>query len=232
MHSEIKKRKIYLMVLILLAICILLMISTTVWENRKYYLTSFLMAILMMVPFVWRFEHKKPNVRELVLLATMIALAVVGRAAFSWFPQCKPVCAIIILVGIALNPEAGFIAGAAAALISNFFFGQGPWTPWQMLGTGLVGFIGGLLFNKKKVKLFPLLLYGFFSVLLIYGLLLDTASLLMFPSEISWEALLAMYISGIVFNLVHAIATVLFLWLLKKAILSKLDRLQQKYELD
>ena len=128
------------------AIPALMAVFVCVWDERKYYLTSLLLVGLMFVPFVLRFEGRRPQARELVLLATMTALAVAGRAAFYWLPQCKPVCAIVILTAVAFTPEAGFVTGAAAGLISNFFFGQGPWTPWQMLGFGLVGFLGGVLF--------------------------------------------------------------------------------------
>lgn len=88
-----------------------------------------------------RFEVRRPQVSEIVLLAVMTAFAVAGRVAFYWAPQFKPVCAIVILTAVAFNAEAGFITGAAAGLISNMFFGQGPWTPWQMFGFGLVGFL-------------------------------------------------------------------------------------------
>ena len=129
--------------ILLVAIPALMAVFVCVWDERKYYLTSLLLVGLMFVPFVLRFEGRRPQARELVLLATMTALAVAGRAAFYWLPQCKPVCAIVILTAVAFTPEAGFVTGAAAGLISNFFFGQGPWTPWQMLGFGLVGFLGG-----------------------------------------------------------------------------------------
>ena len=150
--------------ILLVAIPALMAVFVCVWDERKYYLTSLLLVGLMFVPFVLRFEGRRPQARELVLLATMTALAVAGRAAFYWLPQCKPVCAIVILTAVAFTPEAGFVTGAAAGLISNFFFGQGPWTPWQMLGFGLVGFLGGVLFAGRKVRLVPLLLYGVFSV--------------------------------------------------------------------
>ena len=153
--------------ILLVAIPALMAVFVCVWDERKYYLTSLLLVGLMFVPFVLRFEGRRPQARELVLLATMTALAVAGRAAFYWLPQCKPVCAIVILTAVAFTPEAGFVTGAAAGLISNFFFGQGPWTPWQMLGFGLVGFLGGVLFSGRKVQLVPLLLYGFFSVLIV-----------------------------------------------------------------
>ena len=125
--------------------------------------------------------------REIVLLAVMTAFAVAGRVAFYWAPQFKPVCAIVILTAAAFNAEAGFITGAAAGLISNMFFGQGPWTPWQMFGFGLVGFFAGVLFGGREVKTVPLLIYGFFSVLIIYGVLLDTGSLFMYSQEVSLQ---------------------------------------------
>ena len=146
MSRRLTRRTWAALAILLLAIPALMAVFVCVWDERKYYLTSLLLVGLMFVPFVLRFEGRRPQARELVLLATMTALAVAGRAAFYWLPQCKPVCAIVILTAVAFTPEAGFVTGAAAGLISNFFFGQGPWTPWQMLGFGLVGFLGGVLF--------------------------------------------------------------------------------------
>lgn len=161
MSRRLTRRTWAALAILLLAIPALMAVFVCVWDERKYYLTSLLLVGLMFVPFVLRFEGRRPQARELVLLATMTALAVAGRAAFYWLPQCKPVCAIVILTAVAFTPEAGFVTGAAAGLISNFFFGQGPWTPWQMLGFGLVGFVGGVLFSGRRVRLVPLLLYGF-----------------------------------------------------------------------
>ena len=200
--------------ILLVAIPALMAVFVCVWDERKYYLTSLLLVGLMFVPFV-----------------LMTALAVAGRAAFYWLPQCKPVCAIVILTAVAFTPEAGFVTGAAAGLISNFFFGQGPWTPWQMLGFGLVGFLGGVLFAGRKVRLVPLLLYGFFSVLIVYGVLLDTASMLMYNAVPSWQLWLATCASGFVFNLIHAGATAVFLLLLYQPLLRKLARVKEKYGL-
>ena len=103
--------------ILLVAIPALMAVFVCVWDERKYYLTSLLLVGLMFVPFVLRFEGRRPQARELVLLATMTALAVAGRAAFYWLPQCKPVCAIVILTAVAFTPEAGFVTGAAAGLM-------------------------------------------------------------------------------------------------------------------
>ena len=172
MSRRLTRRTWAALAILLLAIPALMAVFVCVWDERKYYLTSLLLVGLMFVPFVLRFEGRRPQARELVLLSTMTALAVAGRAAFYWLPQCKPVCAIVILTAVAFTPEAGFVTGAAAGLISNFFFGQGPWTPWQMLGFGLVGFVGGVLFLGRRVRLVPLLIYGFLSVFVLYGVLL------------------------------------------------------------
>ena len=231
MSGRLTRRTWAALGILLLAIPALMAVFVCVWDERKYYLTSLLLVGLMFVPFVLRFEGRRPQARELVLLATMTALAVAGRAAFYWLPQCKPVCAIVILTAVAFTPEAGFVTGAAAGLISNFFFGQGPWTPWQMLGFGLVGFVGGVLFSGRRVRLVPLLIYGFLSVFVLYGVLLDTASMLMYNAAPSWQLWLATCASGVVFKHNNSCSTAGFLVVLYKPLLSKLARVKEKYGL-
>ncbi len=229
MPEKMKNRRIAITVAVIVLSAAIIVVETYLWNNRKYYLTSLIIILLAMLPFFARFEGRRPQVREIVLLAVMTAFAVAGRAAFYWAPQFKPVCAIVILTAAAFNAEAGFITGAASGLVSNMFFGQGPWTPWQMLGFGLVGFFAGVLFYGREVRTVPLIAYGFFSVLVIYGVLLDTGSLLMYSQDVSLAALLAMCASGFSFNLIHASGTAIFLLLLKKPVLSKLVRMKTKY---
>lgn len=217
--------------ILLVAIPALMAVFVCVWDERKYYLTSLLLVGLMFVPFVLRFEGRRPQARELVLLATMTALAVAGRAAFYWLPQCKPVCAIVILTAVAFTPEAGFVTGAAAGLISNFFFGQGPWTPWQMFAYGVGGFLAGLLSRLGVLKRnrIALTLFGFFTVLVIVGPLLDTCALLTMTGEITVSSARAVYLSGIPVNLIHGAAAGLTMLLFANPLLYKLDRLRVKY---
>ena len=92
-----------------------------------------------MLPFFLVFENRRPQAREVVVIAVMAALAVAGRAAFFMLPQFKPTAAIVIIAGVGLGAEAGFLTGALAGFVSNFFFGQGPWTPWQMFAFGIPG---------------------------------------------------------------------------------------------
>ena len=137
-------------------------------------LIGFLFLIVSAVPFFLVFDKKKPQARELVPIAVMAAIAVVGRTVFEIvpLPNFKPCSAIIIITAMSFGPEAGFLTGALTALVSNFIFGQGPWTPWQMFTWGLVGFLAGLLknagaFRRRKEKTF--FAGGFWNKICPYG---------------------------------------------------------------
>ena len=131
---------------------------------------------------VW---NKTPGKRD-NLIAIMTAIAVAGRAAFFMVPQFKPVIAIIIITGVCFGREAGFLVGALTALISNFYFGMGPYTPWQMFCLGIIGFLAGILTQKgllKKNRL-HLCVYGALSTLFIL-VIMDFSSILMWTSSIT-----------------------------------------------
>lgn len=204
-----------------------------IFGSRKYYFISLVIVIYSLVPFFMVFEGRKPQVRELVVLATMIALATAGRAAFFMVPSFKPIVAIVIISGIAFGAESGFLVGAMTMVVSNFLFGQGPWTPWQMFAMGFIGFLSGILY---RVGLLPtrrisLCIYGFIVTLFIYGGIMNPAALFMSVYEFTWEGLLAIYISGIPVDLIHASSTFIFLWIGAKPLLEKLQRIKIKYDL-
>lgn len=217
-------------VLMLVLVPALVLLGSLVWANRRFYLVSILVTILSLLPMLLRFERRSPQARELVILAVMIALAVAGRAAFSFAPAFKPVAAVVILSGAAFGCEAGFLVGAGSAFLSNFFFGQGPWTPWQMLGFGLIGFLAGLFFaHRYQPRRLGLCVFGFFAVFLLYGPLLDVGSVLMVSGDVTREAIVAALATGVAFNAIHGGATVLFLALAGEPLLRKLDRVKIKY---
>ena len=126
--------------------------SRTFWDyvilNSDILLGLFFL-LASAIPFILVFDKKKPQARELVPIAVMAAIAVVGRTVFEIIPlpNFKPCSAIIIITAVAFGPEAGFLTGALTGFVSNFIFGQGPWTPWQMFTWGLVGFLAGILKN-------------------------------------------------------------------------------------
>ena len=227
-----RSRTRFAAVLSLVLVPALVLLGSLVWANRRFYLVSILVTILSLLPMLLRFERRGPQARELVILSVMIALAVAGRAAFSFAPAFKPVAAVVILSGAAFGCEAGFLVGAGSAFLSNFFFGQGPWTPWQMLGFGLIGFLAGLFFARRyQPRRLGLCVFGFFAVFALYGPLLDVGSVLMVAGDVTKAAIVTALITGVAFNAVHAAATVLFLALIGQPLLRKLDRVKVKYGL-
>ena len=138
-----------------------------------------------------------------------------------------------MITAIVFGPETGFLTGALTAFVSNFIFGQGPWTPWQMFSFGMIGFLAGILYQKGilKARKLDLCIYGFLSVFLIYGGIMNPASVLMSYGYITKSSLIAYYISGAPVDLVHAASTVIFLWLLSRPLLEKLERIKVKYGL-
>lgn len=231
--KKLGKRTKAAIFLILIGIPCLIFFGIFFLNDRSESFIALCIIGLAMIPFCMIFEDRKPQAREILLIAVMAAIAVVGRMAFFMIPQFKPVTAIVIIAGIGLGAEAGFLTGAVAGFVSNFFFGQGPWTPWQMFAFGIIGFLAGLLFRGKRAKYkknkLLLCLYGGVATLVIYGFLMDTSSVSMFGTGFSWEALLAMYASGLPFNLVHGISTMVFLFFLAGPMDRKLERIKKKY---
>ncbi|WP_165867456.1 ECF transporter S component [Paenibacillus pinisoli] len=225
------KRKLLAAFLILIVIPLTILAGVFYLDDRKYYFISMLIIVYTMLPFAMVFEQRGPRARELILIAVLAALAVAGRSAFYMVPQFKPVVAIVIITGVCLGAEAGFLVGALAGFVSNFFFGQGPWTPWQMFCFGIIGFIAGLLFQKGKLpkSRLSLCLFGGLATFLIYGGIINLGSLLMFTSDFSWKALLATYISGFWFDIIHALSTIVFLFLIARPMIEKIERVKIKY---
>lgn len=231
--NTLGKRTLISAIIIFLLIPITIFCGIVFLEDRKYYFISVLIIIYTMIPFVMIFEDREPQARELVLIAVLTAIAVAGRGAFFMIPQFKPVTAIVIITGVSLGAESGFLVGAISGFVSNFFFGQGPWTPWQMFCFGIIGFLAGILFQYGilKTSKFSLCIYGGLATFFIYGGIIDIGGLLTFNSHFSWRALLATYVSGFWFNMIHAGATVFFLYILSQSMLEKIDRIKIKYGL-
>ncbi|MDO4834758.1 MAG: ECF transporter S component [Bacillota bacterium] len=226
-----KKSLINILIIIILVPAAL--IITWKLGDRQYWLSSVTVIILAMVPFFVSFEKRKPTAREMVTLATMCAIAVASRVAFIMVPNFKPMLGIVMIVGISLGAEAGFLTGAIGALVSNFIFGQGPWTPWQMFAYGLSGFIAGLLAKAgimKPERRFSSAIIGGFMIFLLIGPVLDTCSVFLMSTMYNPDAsILAIYAAGVPVNAVHGLAVALTLFILCKPMCEKLDRIKNKY---
>lgn len=215
----------------LLAVPFTILMGLYLFDDRKYYFISLLVLLEAMLPFALDFERQKKEVRELVILAVLCAIGVVARGAFFMIPQFKPVAALIIITGVSFGGRAGFLVGSATVLLSNFFFGQGPWTPWQMFALGTIGFLSGILAQKGWLKsdTRSLCIFGAVATFFIYGGLMNPASILIFQGQPTFKMFMAAYIYGIPFDLIHAASTAVILYFIAKPMLEKLDRIKIKY---
>lgn len=229
--------RLALMLVIVILVVPLTVVAGAIFQSRSYILVSVVLVALSMVPFFVSFERHRPQAKELVTLAVMIAIAVISRAVFAFVPHFKPMAGIIMVTGIALGPSSGFLAGALSAFTSNFIFGQGPWTPWQMLAFGLCGFVFGLLAQRGiitrenwsiKTRVLTSLGAALF-ILCIAGPILDTSTLFWMIGAITPESAIAIYLAGVPVNAVHALATFITVLLLANPILDKLGRLKVKH---
>lgn len=215
-------------------ICVLLcLIGIIVWQlfadSSSYYLMSIAVLVISMLPFFFSFERSKTDARELSLLAGLIAIAVVSRAVFYLLPYIKPIGAVVVASGACLGAKRGYLVGAFSAFISNFIFGQGMWTPFQMVALGFVGFTAGLIFTELKPKRISLAVVGFMLTFVLYSVIVDISSVLMFAGDLNVQSVLAVYSAGAVFNFVFGITTAVFLFFLGEQFVKKIDRIQNKY---
>ena len=146
-------------------------------------------------------------------------------------PSFKPTFAVIMLAGIAFGPETGFIVGALGALGSDFFYGQGPFTPWQMMAYGMAGVLSGLGFAEGRLarKNWVMGVYCFVCTVLFIGPLLDTSTVTIIATKFTWENMLPIYLSGFPVNVMQGLCSFITLFFFGNAILEKLERVKTQY---
>jgi len=169
-----------------------------------------LLALVLAVGFTW-YERTHPSSKVLAMVATLAALAALGRVAFAPLPNVKPTTDIVFLTGYVLGGAPGFAVGALAALSSNLVFGQGPWTPWQMVGWGIIGVLGAAWAPLTRGRLpristsVLLVLCAFF-----FGALTNLSTLTVTGETPSWAQVIALQSTGIPFDTAHAVGNVVF----------------------
>ncbi|MGG0658525.1 ECF transporter S component [Rummeliibacillus pycnus] len=225
----INKKFLVTSIIVLIVIPLCLVMGVTLWEDRRYNILSLIIVLLACIPFLMSFERKKPKPREILIIAVMSAIAVAGRAAFVWAPAFKPITAIVAITGFAFGPSAGFLTGATTAIASNIFFGQGPWTPFQMFTWGLIGYIAGIVGKSGWMDhKIPLILFGFFSGIL-FSLIMDIWTVISYDGEFTWRRYLAAAGTAIPYTAMYSISNIVFLLILAKPIGEKLTRIKIKY---
>lgn len=222
MQHKISAVLLFLLVPAAMIACILL-------QSLQTALLSTLVLLAAMTPFFLAFERQKPRPRDFMPVVVLTALSVTGRLLFAALPNFKPVSAIVILAGVCFGRQSGFLTGALSALVSNLFFGQGPWTPWQMYAWGLMGYVAGALASTKLFRRpWAVLLYGFLASFG-YGFLMNSWTLFSFVQPVTWQAALATYGAALAFDATHAVSTVAFLSVTLLPWQKELRRIRQKY---
>jgi len=216
----------------LLVIAALLLAAGSGQDNfvarQGWGLLSAEIMFLVLILFYWGFEQGKTSSREIALIAMLSAIAAAGRIPFAALPNVQPTTLIVIISGFVFGPQAGFAVGSTAALVSNFFLGQGPWTPWQMFAWGLAGASAGLL-----KAIFPaagrkwLVVFCFFWGYL-YGWIMNIWSWAAFIRPLNWQTFLAAYSASFFFDTLHAAGNALFCAALGNSLVRMLRRFQRK----
>ena len=234
-HSVDTKQILSVVLTELIGIPLCIAIGFFFFGDRKYLFISMMTAVLSCIPFWTSLSRGKYSAKKVVLIAVLVAIATAGRSVFFMFPGIKPMAAVVIVTGISLGAEAGFLTGSLTMLLSNMLFGQGPWTPWQMFSMGLIGLLAGLLATAGKERMekrSSLCLFGLISPLVIYGGIMNFASLLMMSYTINKESIMAIYLSGIPMDMLHAVSTVIFLAVGGKPMLEKIERVKKKHGIE
>lgn len=195
-------------------------------QAQYYAPVSLAMVILALLLFLAGFDRREIGTRRMILVSVMTALSVLGRL----LPVIKPVTALTMLSGLYLGSEAGFLVGALSAVLSNFVFGQGPWTPFQMLAWGMIGLLAGTLAKPLTRSRLLLCFCGVLSGAG-YSMLLDVWTTVWTYGVFSWQAYTAAIIAALPMTVLYAVSNVIFLAVLAKPIGDKLSRIRKKYGL-
>ncbi len=217
-------------VIIFVLFPLLLFLSAFVFGGSHYYIMMSAASALCLAAYFVNFERGSSPLELLLIIAAAVALCVVGRLVFFQLPGFKPVTAIVVIVGIYLGSGSGFMTGAMAALISNFFFGQGPWTPFQMFVWGVIGYCAGLLAGPLKKSRVLLIVYGVLCGAA-FSLMMDVFTVTWYDGTFNWALYKASVINALPFTAAYIVSDTVFLLILTRPIGKKLDRVVKKYGL-
>ena len=202
--------------------------GTFVFAQNKYAWISLACVILALVLFYASFDKKIVGTRRMVIIAVMTALSVIGRAIFAMIPAFKPITAIVVITAIWIGPESGFLVGSLSAVISNFQFGQGPWTPFQMFAWGMIGLLAGYLSKPLRSSRIALAVYGAFAGVA-YSFIMDIWTVLWAGEGFQWNLYVAALATAVPYTIGYAVSNVIFLLLLGRPFGEKLQRVKIKY---
>ena len=220
----LRLRSVLKIVIPFVLIPLLVAVSAFAFSGQRYLIISLGIAVLALLLFMAGVERRNIGSRRMVITAIMTALAVFGR----FIPLFKPITAIIVITAVYLGAQAGFLTGAMSVLLSNIWFGQGPWTPFQMLGFGLIGLFAGYLSRWLMHSKALLVIYGVFAGIA-YSFIMDIWTVLWYNGGFDTGLYAAAIISALPFTALYAVSNAVFLLILSKPIGNKLNRIKIKY---
>ncbi len=192
--------------------------------ERRYVYVLTISTMLSLFLFMTGYENKRIGSRRLVIVSIMTAFSVIGR----FVPLFKPISAITIITAMYLGGEAGFLVGALSALISGFYFGIGPWTPFQMLAWGLIGLFAGYLSKPLVKSRVCLMIYGIFSGIA-YSFVMDVWTVLFYSGGLNLIDYYEVLLAALPYTALYVVSNLMFLFLLARPIGKKLERVKIKY---
>ena len=198
--------------------------GSVLFSEQKHIFVSLVVAFFSLVLFITGFERKVTGTRRMVLVEVITAISVLGR----FIPFFKPITALTVITAMFLGGEAGFLVGSLSALLSNFYFGQGPWTAFQMLAWGLIGYVAGLIAESLKRNRALLLAYGVLSGIA-FSLIMDVWTVLWYSAGFDMELYIASITAAIPHTILYAVSNFIFLFFLAKPFGDKLERIKVKY---
>ncbi len=202
----------------------LVLLSAMLPDGRRHLIVSLGMACMALLFFLTGFEKRKTGGRRMVIVSVMTALCIVGR----FIPLFKPVTALTIVTAMYLGGEAGFLTGALSAALSNFYFGQGPWTPFQMLAWGFIGLMAGWLATSLKKHRALLLIFSV-TAGVVYSLIMDVWNVLWYAGGLDWSLYAASVATALPHTILYAASNFVFLFFLARPFGEKLERVKVKY---
>ncbi|MEX0620241.1 MAG: prenyltransferase/squalene oxidase repeat-containing protein [Solirubrobacterales bacterium] len=192
--------------------------------------TLALVLLVVGAGMIW-YERTRPPSQIVALVAVLAALAVAGRIVLAPIPNVVATTDIVFFAGFALGPAPGFAVGALGGLISNFWLGQGVWTPWQMVGWGMTGVAGGVFFHLTRGKAGRLKLAAACGAAgLVFGMWMNFQTMVSFGGEVSLDRYLALEVRAIPFDLAHITGNVIFALAAGPAMVAALTRFRERFE--
>lgn len=226
--KQTRKKTLISITILLFGSILLLVLGAAVFQEKRYAWISLGIAVLSCAVMLHSFDRRRTHIRRLVFIAVMTALSVAGRFLFAMIPAFKPVTAVIVMTGMYFGTEAGFLCGAFTAVLSNFYFGQGPWTPFQMVSFGVIGLLAGVCHKPLKASRIALVCYGIFAGAF-YSLIMDVWTVLWSQAAFEPDLYAAAILAAAPFTLLYSISNVIFLLLMRKTLGARLQRVITKY---